>query len=68
MIFTLYPSSVSAIVHILDRNDNAPRFIQQNYKGEISESAPIASLILAVNDTFKMNHGYVFKFILSYFV
>lgn len=49
----------SAIIHILDRNDNAPYFTQQLYKGEISESAPIASLILAVNDTLKMDQRYV---------
>lgn len=44
----------SAIIHILDRNDNAPYFTQHLYMGEITESAPIASLILAVNDTIKM--------------
>lgn len=49
----------SAIIHILDRNDNAPYFTQQLYKGEISESAPIASLILAINDTLKMDQRYV---------
>lgn len=45
----------SAIIHVLDRNDNAPYFMQQLYMGEISESAPIASLILAVNDTLKLD-------------
>lgn len=49
----------SAIIHVLDKNDNAPYFTQQLYKGEISESAPIASLILAVNDTMKMDQRYV---------
>ena len=49
----------SAIIHVLDKNDNAPYFTQQLYKGEISESAPIASLILAVNDTLKMDQRYV---------
>lgn len=49
----------SAIIHVLDRNDNAPYFTQQLYKGEISESAPIASLILAVNETLKMEQRYV---------
>ncbi|KAL3276606.1 hypothetical protein HHI36_011978 [Cryptolaemus montrouzieri] len=43
-------ASVSAacnvIIHILDKNDNAPQFIQANYSGVISEAAPIASLVL----------------------
>lgn len=53
----------SAIIHVLDRNDNAPYFTQQLYKGEISESAPIASLILAVNDTIKLDQRFVFVFV-----
>lgn len=40
-----------AIVHVLDRNDNAPFFVQQLFKGIIAESAPITSLVIAVNDT-----------------
>lgn len=36
----------NVIVHILDKNDNAPRFLQAIYSGIISESAPINSLIL----------------------
>lgn len=50
----------SAIVHVLDRNDNVPEFTQTLYKGEISEAAPIASMIVAVNDTIKIGYGYVF--------
>lgn len=46
-------ATCSAIIHVLDRNDNAPYFMQQVYKGEIMESAPIASLVLAINDTAK---------------
>lgn len=49
----------TAIIHVLDRNDNAPYFTQQLYKGEISESAPIASLILAVNETLHMDQRFV---------
>lgn len=49
----------TAIIHVLDRNDNFPFFSQQLYKGEILESAPIASLILAVNDTLKMDQRFV---------
>ncbi|KAK0095182.1 hypothetical protein PV326_009029, partial [Microctonus aethiopoides] len=36
----------NVIVHVLDRNDNAPRFLQATYNGEISESATIGSLVL----------------------
>lgn len=52
-------ATCSAIIHVLDRNDNAPYFLQELYKGEILESAPIASLILAVNNSFQLDHGYV---------
>lgn len=55
-------STCSAIIHVLDRNDNAPYFTQQLYKGEISESVPITSLILAVNDTLKMDQRLVERF------
>lgn len=36
----------NVIIHILDKNDNFPRFLKANYSGVISESAPISSLIL----------------------
>lgn len=36
----------NVIVHILDKNDNAPTFLQAVYTGIISESAPVGSLIL----------------------
>lgn len=36
----------NVIVHVLDRNDNAPRFLQAIYSGEISEGASIGSLVL----------------------
>lgn len=36
----------NVIVHVLDRNDNAPRFLQAIYNGEISEGASIGSLVL----------------------
>ncbi|XP_063239987.1 LOW QUALITY PROTEIN: fat-like cadherin-related tumor suppressor homolog [Bacillus rossius redtenbacheri] len=35
------------IVHVLDRNDNAPRFVQAAYAGAVSESAAVGSLVLA---------------------
>lgn len=39
-------TTCNVIIHILDRNDNAPYFIQANYSGTVSEAAPINSLIL----------------------
>lgn len=36
----------SLIVHVLDRNDNAPNFERYMYMGAISEAAPIGSLVL----------------------
>ncbi|XP_011297771.1 fat-like cadherin-related tumor suppressor homolog isoform X1 [Fopius arisanus] len=36
----------SVIVHVLDRNDNPPKFLQAIYNGEISEGASIGSLVL----------------------
>lgn len=41
----------NVIVHVLDRNDNAPRFIQAVYSGEISEGATIGSLVLTNTST-----------------
>lgn len=39
-------ATCNVIIHILDKNDNAPQFVQANYSGVISESAAISSLIL----------------------
>ncbi|XP_043267899.1 fat-like cadherin-related tumor suppressor homolog isoform X3 [Venturia canescens] len=36
----------NVIVHVLDRNDNAPRFLQALYSGEISEGVNIGSFVL----------------------
>ncbi|XP_077287800.1 fat-like cadherin-related tumor suppressor homolog [Arctopsyche grandis] len=33
------------IIHVIDKNDNAPRFLSNKYEGSILESAPINSLI-----------------------
>lgn len=35
------------VIHVLDRNDNAPSFIQTVYKGWVNEDAPIGSLVLS---------------------
>lgn len=39
-------STCRVLVHVLDKNDNPPRFIQDLYKGTITESSPIGSLVL----------------------
>ncbi|XP_046748553.1 fat-like cadherin-related tumor suppressor homolog isoform X2 [Diprion similis] len=39
-------ATCNVIVHVLDKNDNAPRFLQAVYSGEISEGASIGSLVL----------------------
>ncbi|XP_023289907.1 fat-like cadherin-related tumor suppressor homolog isoform X2 [Orussus abietinus] len=41
----------NVIVHVLDRNDNPPRFLQAVYSGEISEAAEVGSLVLANGST-----------------
>nr|CAD7199208.1 unnamed protein product [Timema douglasi] len=38
-------------VHVLDRNDNAPRFLQVSYSGSVLESAAIGSLVLTNNSS-----------------
>ncbi|XP_055629292.1 fat-like cadherin-related tumor suppressor homolog isoform X4 [Toxorhynchites rutilus septentrionalis] len=41
----------AVIINVLDRNDNVPYFEQQIYKGEVSEAAPMGSLVLTLNET-----------------
>ncbi|XP_023314181.1 fat-like cadherin-related tumor suppressor homolog isoform X1 [Trichogramma pretiosum] len=41
----------NVIVHVLDRNDNVPRFLQAIYTGQISEAASIGSLVFSSNST-----------------
>ncbi|XP_055595283.1 fat-like cadherin-related tumor suppressor homolog isoform X3 [Uranotaenia lowii] len=38
------------IINVLDRNDNIPYFEQEIFKGEVSEAAPIGSLVLTLNE------------------
>lgn len=50
-------TTCNLIIQVLDRNDNNPSFEQAIYRGEISESAPIGSLVtlsengIALNET-----------------
>ena len=37
------------MVHVLDRNDNVPQFLELDYRGFISEAAPVGSLVLAAD-------------------
>ncbi|XP_039488125.1 fat-like cadherin-related tumor suppressor homolog isoform X2 [Drosophila santomea] len=46
-------SSQNIIIHILDANDNIPYFVQNEYVGELSESAAIGSYVLKVYDSSK---------------
>lgn len=43
-------ATINVIVHVLDRNDNAPYFEQRLYRGEVLESAEIGSLVIAIKD------------------
>lgn len=54
-------ASCHALIHVLDRNDNAPTFTQPIFRGEIAESAPIASLVIATvgNETITSDHRLV---------
>lgn len=39
-------SSTSVLVHVIDRNDNAPIFHQLEYKGQVIESDKVRSMVL----------------------
>ncbi|KPP56555.1 protocadherin alpha-C2-like, partial [Scleropages formosus] len=43
--------TASIIVHVLDVNDNAPRFEQEIYSVNLTENSPIGSLVIQVNAT-----------------
>lgn len=38
-------------MHVLDTNDNSPRFIQNLYHGTLPENAPVGSLVLTNTST-----------------
>ncbi|KAI5607990.1 protocadherin Fat 2 [Silurus asotus] len=44
-------SDAVVYVYIIDENDNAPVFLQGSYYGQISESAPINSMVMGENNT-----------------
>lgn len=39
-------STCFVLVHVLDRNDNAPQFLERKYYGAVFEDAAIGSLVL----------------------
>lgn len=39
------------LVHVLDMNDNIPKFIDNEYIGTISESAKLGSYVHKINDS-----------------
>ncbi|XP_014210543.1 fat-like cadherin-related tumor suppressor homolog [Copidosoma floridanum] len=41
----------SLVVHVLDRNDNAPTFLQAVYAGQVSEAAGVGSLVFGANSS-----------------
>uniref|UniRef100_A0A3P8T8V5 Cadherin domain-containing protein n=1 Tax=Amphiprion percula TaxID=161767 RepID=A0A3P8T8V5_AMPPE len=43
--------TASVIVHVLDTNDNAPKFDEQNYNIKIMENAPIGKVVMHLNAT-----------------
>uniref|UniRef100_A0A672IDN9 FAT atypical cadherin 1a n=1 Tax=Salarias fasciatus TaxID=181472 RepID=A0A672IDN9_SALFA len=44
-------SNATLLIHLKDENDNAPVFTQREFKGVISESAPINSIVLTHGNT-----------------
>ncbi|XP_058496668.1 protocadherin Fat 1a isoform X5 [Solea solea] len=44
-------SNATLQIHLKDENDNAPIFLQREFKGVISESAPINSIVLTHDNT-----------------
>lgn len=43
--------NTSLVIHLKDENDNAPVFIRKEFKGVISESAPLNSVVLTRENT-----------------
>ncbi|GLV37967.1 kugelei [Carabus blaptoides fortunei] len=51
VFFIIASATSTAILHILDRNDNAPEFLNFSYEGSVSEAAPVNSLVLTNRST-----------------
>ncbi|XP_030245298.1 fat-like cadherin-related tumor suppressor homolog isoform X2 [Drosophila navojoa] len=43
-------SCQNVIIHVLDMNDNIPKFLQTEYIGSVSESAPLGSYVHIIDD------------------
>ncbi|KAM3624275.1 uncharacterized protein V6R79_021361 [Siganus canaliculatus] len=44
-------SNTTLLIHLKDENDNAPVFLQREFRGVISESAPVNSVVLTRENT-----------------
>lgn len=44
-------SNATLVIHLKDENDNAPVFIQEEFTGMVSESAPVKSVVLTKDST-----------------
>nr|XP_040041664.1 protocadherin Fat 1a isoform X1 [Gasterosteus aculeatus aculeatus]XP_040041665.1 protocadherin Fat 1a isoform X1 [Gasterosteus aculeatus aculeatus] len=44
-------SNATLLIHVKDENDNAPIFLQREFKGAVSESAPVNSVVLTRENT-----------------
>uniref|UniRef100_A0AAV2LEZ3 Protocadherin Fat 1 n=1 Tax=Knipowitschia caucasica TaxID=637954 RepID=A0AAV2LEZ3_KNICA len=44
-------NNATLLIHLKDENDNAPVFIQNEFKGVVSESAPVNSIVLTPDNT-----------------
>lgn len=44
-------NNATLLIHLKDENDNAPVFVQTEFKGVISESAPVNSIVLTLENT-----------------
>ncbi|XP_061485277.1 protocadherin-16 isoform X2 [Rhineura floridana] len=49
-------ASLAIHVHVLDLNDNAPRFVQEDYAAEVPEDLPVGALVLLL-DALDLDEG-----------
>lgn len=50
------------IVHVLDANDNIPKFLEGEYIGTISESATLGSYVQMIDDNKKRYENYIIEY------